>query len=452
MAAGSGATSRVDAGLVGAGPCRDHFVTHQKQVRQGAWTVTTLIIVIVAALAISFLCSILEAVLLSISHSYVAILQERRHPSGRLLAGMRANLDEPIAAILTLNTIAHTAGAAMGGAIALQVFGDRWIALFSAVLTLLILIFSEILPKTLGATWWQQLAPAAAFILRGMVLLMKPILAPLAWINRLLTPRGKPGGTVSRAELEVLAEIGRREGAIDDAEWAVMRNVMNLDTVIVGQVMTPRTRVVAVPVTATPEQAQDVMLDTGRLRLPVYDGTLDRVVGVLLARDLWKAQRLGSTNLADVIRPPVFVPETMAVENLIPKMRQMRIKMAIVLDEYGGTAGLVTLEDLIEEIVGEIQDEHEQEPVPFDEGATGEVQVDGGVPVADLNERFRLSLPETIYETAGGYVFGMLGRVARVGDEVRVEGGILRVVAMDGRRIARLAYLPAGSGGEQSQE
>jgi CBS domain containing-hemolysin-like protein len=413
---------------------------------------TTLIVVIVVSLAISFLCSILEAVLLSISHSYVAILQDRGHPAGRVLARMRENIDEPIAAILTLNTIAHTAGAAMGGAIALQVFGDRWIALFSAVLTLMILIFSEILPKTLGATWWQQLAPAAAFTLRWMVLLMKPILVPLAWLNRLFTPRGKRGSTVSRAELEVLAEIGRREGAIDDAEWAVMSNIMNLDTVTVGQVMTPRTRVVAVPVTATAEKAQDVMLDTGRLRLPVYEGTLDRVVGVLLARDLWKAQRQGNASLIDLIRPPVFVPETTAVENLIPKMRQMRIKMAIVLDEYGGTAGLVTLEDLIEEIVGEIQDEHEQEPAPFEEGPTGEVQVEGSVPVADLNERFHLALPETIYETVGGYVFGTLGRVARVGDEVRVEGGILRVVAMDGRRIARLAYLPGRSEGAQSPE
>jgi CBS domain containing-hemolysin-like protein len=125
------------------------------------------------------------------------------------------------------------------------------------------------------------------------------------------------------------------------------------------------------------------------------------------------------------------------------------VKIAIVLDEYGGTAGLVTLEDLIEEIVGEIQDEHEQEPIPFEEGPTGEVGIDGSVPVSDLNERFHLSLPETIYETAGGFVFGMLGRVARVGDEVWVEGGILRVVAMDGRRIARLAYLPGGVRNEE---
>ncbi len=402
---------------------------------------TTLFVVIGISLGISFACSILEAVLLSVSHSYVAVLQERRHPAGQLLARMRENIDEPIAAILTLNTIAHTVGAAMGGALALEVFGERWIALFSAALTLAILVLSEILPKTIGATWWQEIAPSAARILRWMILLMKPILVPLGVLNRLISPRGERGSTVSRAELEVLAEIGRREGEIDDEEWEVMTNVMNLDAVSVGQVMTPRTQVVAVPAGASLDEAQRVMLEEGHLRLPVFDGTIDRVVGVLLARDLWRAAREGVSDLRAVIREPTFVPESKAVEDLIREMRLLRIKMAIVLDEYGGTAGLVTLEDLIEEIVGEIQDEHEQEPLPFEEELEGEVRIAGAVPVSEVNDRFGLSLPDDLYETVGGYVFGTLGRIAEVGDEVPIPEGVLRVVAMDGRRIERIAFL-----------
>jgi putative hemolysin len=413
---------------------------------------TTLLAVIAVSLGISFLCSVLEAVLLSISHSYVAILQERGHPAGQLLARLRRNIDEPIAAILTLNTIAHTVGAAMGGALALEIFGDRWIALFSAILTLAILVFSEILPKTIGATWWQELAPTAAQVLRWMIILMKPILIPLALFNRLITPRGRRASTVSRAELEVLAEIGRREGTIDQAEWQVMTNVMNLDEVSVGQVMTPRTRVVAISAEASLDEAQTVMLNEGRLRLPVYEGNIDRVVGVLLARDLWSAARRGVTRLRDVIREPTFVPESKPVEDLIREMRLQRIKMAIVLDEYGGTAGLVTLEDLIEEIVGEIQDEHEQEPLPFEEELAGEVRIGGGVLVSDVNQRFDLSLPEDQYETVGGYVFGTLGRIAHVGDEVTVPGGVLRVVAMDGRRIDRIAFASKPVPAENSSE
>ena len=401
----------------------------------------TLLLVVGLSLAISFLCSILEAVFLSVSHSYVALLQESGHPAGTLLARMRTNIDEPIAAILTLNTIAHTVGASLGGAIALEVFGEAWIAVFSAVLTLVILIFSEILPKTIGATWWQTLAPAAARTLRWMVVLMKPVLVPLGWFSRFITPKETTAKTVSRAELEVLAEIGRREGTIDEEEWEVMSNVMNLEQISVGQVMTPRTRMVAVPATSSLAEVQRVMLDTGHLRLPVYEESLDRVIGIVLARDLWKAQRDGVESLATVIREPKFVPETKPVEDLIREMRAVRLKMAIVLDEYGGTAGLVTLEDLIEEIVGEIQDEHEQEPLPFEEHVEGEVRISGGVPVWEVNERFGLDLPEEQHETVGGFVFGTLGRIAQVGDEVAVPQGIFRVLEMDGRRIDRLAFI-----------
>ena len=404
---------------------------------------TTLFLVITISLGISFLCSILEAVLLSISHSYVAVLQERGHPTGALLARLRENIDEPIAAILTLNTIAHTVGAAMGGALALEAFGDRWIALFSAALTLAILVISEILPKTIGATWWQSLAPATARVLRWMIIVMKPVLIPLALFNRLITPRGKRGSTVSRAELEVLAEIGRREGTIDQAEWQVMSNIMNLDEVNVGHVMTPRTQVIAISVDATLDEAQEVMLRDGHLRVPVFEGSVDHVVGVLLARDLWRAVREGVTDLRQVSRPPTFVPSTKPVEDLIREMRHQRIKMAIVLDEYGGTAGLVTLEDLIEEIVGEIQDEHEQEPLPFEEEHEGEVRIAGAVTISEVNDRFGLALPDDQYETVGGYVFGTLGRIAEVGDEVAVPRGVLRVIAMDGRRIDRVAFLAA---------
>ena len=178
------------------------FARQRGRLLHSAYLMSTLLLVVGIALAVSFLCSILEAVLLSITHSYVAVLQDQGDPTGSLLARMRENIDEPIAAILTLNTIAHTVGAAMAGAIALDVFGQQWVAAFSAVLTFVILVFSEILPKTLGATWWQELAPAAARILRVMVVLMKPILVPLAFLNRLISPKGERGMTVSRTELD----------------------------------------------------------------------------------------------------------------------------------------------------------------------------------------------------------------------------------------------------------
>jgi magnesium and cobalt exporter, CNNM family len=189
---------------------------------------STLVWILVATLATSFLCSILEAVFLSVTHSYVALLKASGEWAGVWFERAQKNIDEPIAAILTLNTIANTMGAALGGAVAGRVFGSTWMAAFSAVLTFSILIFSEIVPKTLGATYWKRLAKPAAYVLRTMVLVMKPFVGPLGWLAGLITPATERP-TISRAELEVLAEIGRREGTLDEDEWKVVSNVIRLD-------------------------------------------------------------------------------------------------------------------------------------------------------------------------------------------------------------------------------
>ena len=408
---------------------------------------TSLIAVISVSLAVSFLCSVLEAVLLSVSHAYVALLEDRGDPAGPMLARLRRQIDEPIAAILTLNTIAHTVGAAVSGAIALQVFGNEWMAVFSAVLTLLILVLSEIIPKTIGARYWQSLAPLSARVLRVMILVMKPLLVPLSLLNRLIGAGGHGQASVSRAELEILAEVGRREGQIDDSEWQVVANVMRLREVRVHEVMTPRTAIVAIPSTSTPAAAQSVMLDSGFLRLPVYGESIDHIVGILLARDLWRAMRLGDRAVSSIMREPLFVPESRRVESLIPEMRERRIKMAVVLDEFGGTAGLVTLEDLVEEIVGEIEDEHERGPLSFERLSPTEVIASGGASLEEIAEELHLDLPVETYDTIGGYVFGQLGRLPIVGDEVRFDGGRVRVLAMDRRRVARVGLTLEPDGG-----
>ncbi len=402
---------------------------------------TTLLWVLGVSLSISFLCSVLEAVLLSVTHSYVELLREQGSRAGDYLSAMQERIDEPIAAILTLNTIAHTAGAALGGSIAARVFGETWIGVFTGVLTLIILLFSEIVPKTIGATFWQQLGRPSAHVLRWMVFLMKPILVPLNLFSQML--RGSRGSTTSRAELEVLAQIGYSEGTIDEDEWKVVTNVIRLDEVTVGEVMTPRTDMIAVPGDATVQEAMTIMLDEGHLRLPVYDDTMDKIEGLLVARDLWRGDREGREDISDIVRPIQFIPTTKLVEDLIPEMRTNRTKMAIVVDEFGGTAGLVTLEDLIEEIIGEIQDEHEEdEPLHFQELSDGYVRIWGGVPVREVNDRLDLNLPEDPHDTLGGFVFGALNRVGRSGDVVEVDGGRLRITKMRGRRVEYVVWVP----------
>jgi len=408
----------------------------------------TLLWILIATLATSFLCSILEAVFLSITHSFIAVLKDREDWAGTWLESAHKNIDEPIAAILTLNTIANTMGAAMGGAEAQRLWGNAWMTGFSAGLTFMILVFSEIVPKTIGATYWKRLARPAAYVLRAMVIVMKPVIGPLGWIARILTS-SSDRKKISRAEIEVLAEIGRREGALDEDEWQVVSNVIRLDEVSVGEVMTPRTDMVAIPFGSTIHEAQELMLETGHLRLPVYQENLDKVVGVVLGRDVWRAHRDGLLRLEDVMRPVPFAPSSKAVEDLIPEMRAQRTKMAIVVDEFGGTAGVVTLEDLIEEIIGEIQDEHEaDEPVDFQNLFGGRLRIWGGTSLREASSRLDFEPTEEEeegYDTLGGFVFGRLNRIPIVGDQVDLPSGKLKVTHMKGRRIEYLMFIPEGA-------
>ncbi len=399
------------------------------------------------SLGVSFLCSILEAVFLSVTRGYVHVLQEKGSRAGNLLARLQSRVSEPITAILTLNTIANTFGAALGGALALQLFGEAWMAVFSGALTLAILLFSEILPKTLGATLWPHLAPGAAYALRAIILLTKPIILPLQWYARLIAPTESRPSAVSRAELEAMATIGHKEGSLDEEEWRLVSSVMGLSEVTVGEVMTPRTDIVAVEVSASVEEAVDVMLSSGHLRLPVYEGSLDRVVGILTARDLWRAHREGREKVAEIMRSPLFAPLTKPVHDLLLQMRRERIKMALVVDEFGGIAGLVTLEDLLEEIVGEIQDEHEgNEPEDFQRLESGAVRVWAGVNLRDAEEILSLHLPEGDYDTLAGFVAARLNRMPRVGDTVELPEGTLTVQHMRGRRIDYLLFTPRSLG------
>ncbi len=403
-----------------------------------------LVAVVGISLSISFLCSVLEAVLLSVNHSYVAVLQGRGDRAGDILARMKRQIDEPIAAILTLNTIAHTAGATLTGVLASVVLaGDELaIGILTTAYIVAVLVLSEIIPKTIGATFWKRLARPTAHLVRVMVVLMKPVLVPLGYLSRWIKPRRAQQATISRAEIEALAEIGHREGAIDEEEFQVMSNIMQLDEIDVGEVMTPRIDIVAVPEGASVREAMDIMLDTGKLRLPVYEDSLDRIVGVLLARDLWRAARDGRGGIREITRPVPFAPATKPVEDLIREMRARSTKLAIVLDEFGGTAGLVTLEDLIEEIVGEFRDEHERDrPRDFVDTGGGRVVIWGGTPVKDVEDRLGIELGED-FDTIGGYVFGALDRVGRIGDSVETGAGEFRIVRVRRRRIEYVVFVP----------
>ncbi len=320
---------------------------------------TLLIFYVSLALGVSFLCSVMEAVLLSVTPSFVA-RTEKDHPRlGTRLKELKADIDRPLAAILSLNTIAHTVGAAGAGAQAAAIFGDQFVGVISAVLTLLILVLSEIIPKTLGAIYWRQLAPIVVRLLVPTTLLMWPLVKMAQGLTKLLARGGKQAA-VSREELAALADLGAREGVVDEEESRILGNLFRLEEVRVRDIMTPRTVVFSLPASQTVDETLAEHPQIRFSRLPIYGKDFDDVVGFVLRHDLMlrAAEGRGETTLEELSRPIEAVSEKLSLRGLFERFMDRRAHVALVLGEYGGTSGIVTLEDLVETLLGlEIVDE-----------------------------------------------------------------------------------------------
>lgn len=323
---------------------------------------TKMILYAAVALIFSFLCSVAEAVILSISPSFVAHLEQQEKPLAGKLKKLKKNIDRSLAAILTLNTIAHTLGAGGAGAEAAAYFGERYVGIAMAVLTLLILFASEIVPKTLGALYWRQLAgPTAAF-----VQLLIWVLYPFIWISELLTKlitRGRSVHTFSRAEFTALVDVGVEKGKIDVGESRVLKNLFSLPELRAKDVMTPRTVVFTLQQDITLDEVMDKHPEIPFSRIPIYAESSDDVTGFVLKTDilLQKLQGHGTKSLRELKRDIYAVSENASLEQVSEQLLEHKLHLLLVLDEYGGLAGVVSLEDVVETLIGiEIVDEADQ--------------------------------------------------------------------------------------------
>ncbi len=319
-----------------------------------------LLLYLTLALSISFLCSLLEASLLSVSPGYVSALVEKGNRAAKVMAVFKATPDRALAAILTLNTIGHTAGAAGVGAQVVAIWGEEWLGIGSAILTLAILFLTEIVPKTLGTKYAQRLVGFSARTIQGMIVL----LFPLVWVadrtSRLLGG-GKALLHVSREEIAALADMGRAGGELTDEESRAIRNLLALRNIRISDIMTPRPAVQSVDAHMTLGEFADSERETPFARLPVTrDGNIDDVVGVIhrvMILDNLREDRLTPT-FGELAKPLEAIPASAPVSSALEKLLGKREHMLLVVDEYGGTAGVVTLEDVLETLLGvEILDE-----------------------------------------------------------------------------------------------
>lgn len=322
-----------------------------------------LLLTVGIALGISFLCSLLEATLLSTRLPELSARRDRGDRGAALLLELKQQrIDDAISAILTLNTIAHTIGAALAGAQAAVLFGDRWVGVFSGVLTFLVLVLTEIIPKTVGTVYASHLVGFVGATIRWMIRLMRPILGFTRLLTRAIA-RHPPSG-VSRSEVAALVTLAGKQGALHEHELRMLSRVLRYEGITVQDVMTPRTVTVMVPAEATVGELVAVKDYAAFSRVPLFEGSKDNIVGYILQREvLWFAAQGGDqeTRLSTFARKLRYVPQTESLSRVLRELIANREHMAVAGDEFGGAAGIVTLEDLVETILDvEIVDESDQ--------------------------------------------------------------------------------------------
>ncbi len=326
--------------------------------------------------------------------------------------------------------------------------GGLALIIVTAVLSFFTIVFGELVPKTLALAHPERYA----LLLAPLVDVVGRVLRPIVWalqrvtefINRLLGVSDIDQNQISTEELKLLVERGGEQGILEAEEEQMIHAVIELGGRRVHEVMVPRIDIVALASTAGLEEAIDKVVEEGHSRIPVYQETVDEVIGILYAKDLLPFLKNGSPqrpSLRSLLRPPVFVPESMSIDDLLHELQRRKVHIAIVLDEYGGTAGLVTIEDLLEEIVGEIQDEYDVEEPMVVRISDDEARVDGRAAVDDLEEIFDTQLgleDEDEYDTVGGLIYHRVGGVPSPGDQVTVDGLTLTVESTDGRRVGKV--------------
>ena len=316
------------------------------------------------AIVISAICSLSEAAFYSLPMSHIEIISQKHKRIGRILMGMKKDIHRPITAVLTLNTIANTAGATISGAAAIAVFGADSMVWFSILFTMAILLFSEILPKTLGVSYCRELALWIAYPLHWMIKLLTPFILIIQAIARLL-PAKDDALLVSAQEIQALARQSHKSGEISLQERRVITNILDLKDKTVRQIMTPLTVTFMLDANLTVAQAMQAneMLNM-HSRIPVYEKNTDEVVGIILRKDIfnWGTQGAGEKSLREFMQPVHFVPETGRLTAVMLEFFDHHKHLFVVVDEYGSVTGVVSLEDIIEEIVGrEIIDESDRD-------------------------------------------------------------------------------------------
>jgi putative hemolysin len=399
------------------------------------------ILVLVLVLFGSIL-AIAEASLTRMSRVRALALVEEGRRNAVLLERIESDPPRFLNAIYLSVMFCQNGSAILVAIIAERTFGGLGVTLISVAFTLLYFVLVEAMSKTFAVLHSDSAALAVAPLvwLLGRALAL-PTRALIGIANVLLPGRGlKQGPFVSEADLRSMAEVGLEEGSIEREETELIHSIFEFGDTIVREVMVPRPDIVAIEADKTLRDVQALVLQHGYSRIPVFDTDLDNVVGVVYAKDVLKALHQGKHDmpLSDVVRQARFVPESKRVADLLRDMQKEKFHIALVTDEYGSVSGLVTLEDLLEELVGEIADEYDTEEPEIEQVSDGVFRVDGKMPIDEVNEILDIELPDEEWDTVGGLLLGLMGEIPDEGDTVDFQGVTFTAERVNGRRIAKV--------------
>jgi len=400
------------------------------------------------ALVVSFMCSVFESVLLSINHAQVQALIKREKKAGRLLTEFKRHIDVPIAAILIVNTVAHTIGSAVAGASYADAFNADTLWIFTIVFTTAVLLFTEIIPKTLGVTYATELATPVALGIKVLTVVLRPMVWASERISRAL--RGNHEVPVTSVEeIRLLASLGRNEGVVGIRTAHVIEGATHLRNLCARDVLLPRHKVVFLSGEHSRAEVLAILRQSGHSRFPFTPtDKLDDASHVVLAKQLmsWMFAHPGS-EIAwdDVVREPVIVPEAMILPTLLKTFKDAHRHLAIVVDEYGSVEGIVTLEDVLEELVGEILDEHDAPTADITHLPDGAIRVAAELDLRRLCRQIGIDWePEVGVTTVAGLLMETLERLPTVDDAIEWRGYRLIVVSAGERRPLAVLVRPAG--------
>lgn len=419
-------------------------------------TDSTMQFVILAILIfLSAIFSSAETAFLSTNKIRLRNLQDEGEKKADLVLIMLENQSKLISTLLVGNNIVNIGSSALATKMATDAFGDAGVGIATGIMTFLVLVFGEVIPKNLAAAHAETWAMLVAPFIRMISFLLTPVVFLLTklsdFVVRVTKKDEEEDPTITEDEFKILVNVGQEEGVFDESESEMINSIMEFDETVVKAIMVPRIDIIAVDVEDSINEALRLIIDGGHSRIPAYEESIDNIVGILYAKDIFEYldADFDELKVKALIRPAYYIPETKKVSDLLNELRLKKVHMAIILDEYGGTNGLVTIEDLIEEIIGDIQDEYDVEEDLIVMHSDSELVADARAPIGDVEEAFDVELDEEILEdseadTIGGLAFEHLGGIPAVGDEVTVGRFLIRIVEVSGRRISKveIALLP----------